>query len=78
MDLELRRFRREFRKRGGWTLTQWDDPPGPDKTEIRWMTDESGRRWLHIVIVRNSIREAFEAANSHEVLEAIQLLPRFN
>jgi hypothetical protein len=75
MDLELRRFRREFRKRGGWTLTVWDRPPSPDKTEISWTTDESGRRCLHFVIIRNSIREAFEALNSRELVEAIRLLP---
>jgi hypothetical protein len=75
MDLELRRFRREFRKRGGWTMTIWDAPHIADETEVREMTDESGRRYLHIRIVRGTMKEAIDAAHSEEVLAAIQTLP---
>ena len=72
MDLELRQFRREYRKRGGWTLTVHDEPSGPDRTEISPMTDKDGRPFLRIFINRGSVQEAFAAANSPEVLSAIR------
>lgn len=65
MDLELRRFRRDFRRFGGYVLEFRDGPPvASPKAESGWFADENGRRWWWGFVVADTLDELWPLVHS--------------
>jgi hypothetical protein len=62
MDLELRRFQRDFRRHGGHVTGVFDGPSMPSpKTEIGWFVTKDGRTCAWGFAMANTLEEAQSA-----------------
>jgi hypothetical protein len=71
MNLELRRFQREYRKRGGVTLRMWESPPVRPSVDLRRETI-NGKPGFKAVLVMNNWEELPAAIRSlREKIDAL-------